>query len=256
MLSDNLVITTPQERYPESAVKVSKASGPTRASPKPQGHGGNGEVRGHMAWWKKRTGLWKLLGRRDPRPSSIEADAPRLGDLYVAPASESVARSETALPGTASSPRLLTLVPPPVDPELRGAANNEPRDYGPDPIAEYALAMPARAVFPVAQLNSAITAELRRYFALPTLYVRTPEGQVTYMVSANAPKQATEIIAGWSLGAEDKDLVQNIVVGAQGLARWLATRPEGFAAVEPDTVKITTQHQAARRIIEIAPNDV
>jgi len=131
-----------------------------------------------------------------------------------------------------------------------------PRDYGPDPIAEYALAMPARAVFPVAQLNSAITTELRRYFALPTLYVRTPEGRVTYMVSANAPKQATEIIAGWGLGAEDKDLVKTIAVGAQGLVGWLATRPEGFAVVKPDTAKIATQYQAARRIIEIEPNDV
>jgi len=33
--SENLVITTPQERYPESAVKVSRASGPKRMSPKP-----------------------------------------------------------------------------------------------------------------------------------------------------------------------------------------------------------------------------
>jgi hypothetical protein len=33
--SENLVITTPQERYPESAVKVSKASGAKRTSPKP-----------------------------------------------------------------------------------------------------------------------------------------------------------------------------------------------------------------------------
>ena len=32
---DNLVITTPQERYPESAIKVSKASVATRVSPKP-----------------------------------------------------------------------------------------------------------------------------------------------------------------------------------------------------------------------------
>jgi hypothetical protein len=31
---ENLVITTPQERYPESAVKVSKASVATRVSPK------------------------------------------------------------------------------------------------------------------------------------------------------------------------------------------------------------------------------
>jgi hypothetical protein len=32
---DNLVITTPQERYPESSVKVSKASFATRTTPKP-----------------------------------------------------------------------------------------------------------------------------------------------------------------------------------------------------------------------------
>jgi hypothetical protein len=33
--SENLVITTPQERYPESVIKVTKASGATRVSPKP-----------------------------------------------------------------------------------------------------------------------------------------------------------------------------------------------------------------------------
>ena len=32
---ENLVITTPQERHPESAVKVSKVSVATRVSPKP-----------------------------------------------------------------------------------------------------------------------------------------------------------------------------------------------------------------------------
>ena len=32
---DNLVITTPQERYPESAIKVSRASVATRVTPKP-----------------------------------------------------------------------------------------------------------------------------------------------------------------------------------------------------------------------------
>ena len=32
---ENLVVTTPQERHPESAVKVSKASVATRVSPKP-----------------------------------------------------------------------------------------------------------------------------------------------------------------------------------------------------------------------------
>jgi hypothetical protein len=32
---DNLVITTPQERYAESAIRVSKASVATRVSPKP-----------------------------------------------------------------------------------------------------------------------------------------------------------------------------------------------------------------------------
>ena len=33
--SENLVITTPQERYPESVIKVTKASGATWVSPKP-----------------------------------------------------------------------------------------------------------------------------------------------------------------------------------------------------------------------------
>ena len=33
--SENLVITTPQERHRESAVKISKASVATRTSPKP-----------------------------------------------------------------------------------------------------------------------------------------------------------------------------------------------------------------------------
>jgi hypothetical protein len=32
---ENLVITTPQEHYPESAVKVSRATTATRVSPKP-----------------------------------------------------------------------------------------------------------------------------------------------------------------------------------------------------------------------------
>jgi hypothetical protein len=32
---DNLVITTPQERYPESVVRISKATSATRVVPKP-----------------------------------------------------------------------------------------------------------------------------------------------------------------------------------------------------------------------------
>jgi len=217
-----------------------------------------------MAWWKKPEAWLKLIARRDQRTAGTEragdttdGDDSWLDDLYVATASESSTRSETAMPGTASLPRLLTLVPPPIDPELRRSFDDDVRrDYGPDPIAEYALAIPARAVFPVGRLSSAITTELIRYFALPTLYIRTPEDRITYMVAPDAPEQATEIIAGWSLGKDDKHLVQNIGVGAQGLARWLATRPEGFAAVEPDMAEIAARYQAARRIIEIEPNDV
>jgi hypothetical protein len=133
-----------------------------------------------------------------------------VGDLRVTTPPQSNACAEAAMPGTASIPPLFTLVPPPVDRDLRFSADDGLRDYGPDPIAEYALAMPARAVFPVAPLSAAITPELRRYFSSPTFYVRTPSGQVTYMVSADGPKQATEIIAGWSLAAEGKYPVQNV----------------------------------------------
>jgi len=217
-----------------------------------------------MAWWKN-PGAWlKLIARRDQRAAGAERAGDRtdgndseLDDLYVATESESRTRSEAAMPGTATIPRLLTLVPPPIDPELRRSFDDdEQRDYGPDPIAEYALTIPARGVFSIAQLNSAITPDLMRYFALPVLYVRTPEGRVTYMVASDGPKQATAIIGGWSLAKDDRDLVQNISAGAQGLAGWLATRPEGFAAVEPDMTEIAVRHQAARHIIDIGPNDV
>jgi ZipA, C-terminal FtsZ-binding domain len=179
-----------------------------------------------------------------------------VGDLRVTTPPQSNACAEAAMPGTASIPPLFTLVPPPVDRDLRFSADDGLRDYGPDPIAEYALAMPARAVFPVAPLSAAITPELRRYFSSPTFYVRTPSGQVTYMVSADGPKQATEIIAGWSLAAEGKYPVQNVILGAQGLARWLAARQEGIAAVDPAPAQIVAQYQVVRRIVEIMPKDV
>jgi hypothetical protein len=207
------------------------------------------------------------IGGRDPDEESSDLDRDEVdgsaiglgGEFCVVTASHSAARAEVAMPGTASIPRLLTLVPPPIDEELRYVEDDGQRDYGPDPIAEYALAIPARAVFPIAPLSSAITSELLRYFARPTLYVRTPAGRVTYMAASDGPEQATEIIAGWRLhndSEDNKDLVTNIALGAEGLARWLAARPEGFAAAAPDTDAINAQSQVVRRIIEIEPDYV
>jgi len=117
----------------------------------------------------------KSLLCEDDSPTAIERlqdaiDDLGVGDLRVTGASQSKARSEAAMPGTESIHPLLTLVPPPVDEDLlRLSADDGQRDYSPDPIAEYAIAMSARAVFPVAQLtrrspqSCSVTFQARRF---------------------------------------------------------------------------------------------
>jgi hypothetical protein len=202
--------------------------------------------------WRKRLFEYLQQSRPAAGPPTPQRE-PDLANVYVGTETESRQRAEAAMPGTASIMPLLTLEPPPANPDTQ---SKSVRDFGPDPIAEYALAYQARATFSVPLLASDITPDLRRYFVLPTLYVRTPEGRITYMVSADAPQRATGVVAGWSLRKDDKTLVNNIHTGALGLARWLATRPEGFAATEPAMDAITAQHGLARRIIEIRPSEV
>jgi hypothetical protein len=218
-----------------------------------------------MAWWKKdrpRQGGAPESRTKDDADldqPTVVVDGNEIGldGLFLGTRSETLHRAEAAMPGTASISPILALVPPPVDPDLaRARAVDEARDYGPDPIAEYSLAFPTPGVFVVGHLSSAITPELRRYFALPTLYVRTPSGRITYMQSSDAPKEATGIIAGWTLREAGEHAVEQIYTGAQGLAGWLATRPEGFAATTPDRATIAAQHRAAQSIIAIEPNDV
>jgi hypothetical protein len=187
----------------------------------------------------------------------IGGKAVSFSDLYLATASQTRDRVEETMPGTDAIPRILTLVPPPIDPELvRPTGDDSSRDYGPDATAEYSLAAPGRGVFAVGQLNAAITRDLRRYFANPTFYVRTPQGRVTYMVSSEAPAEATEIIAGWHLRDGGESAVETIYAGAQGLMGWLGKRPEGFAAADPDRAAIAARHAVAQRIIAIGPNDI
>jgi len=178
-----------------------------------------------------------------------------LGDMYLASASHTRGRIETAMPGTSEIAPILKLVLPPIDPDLVSRnVDDDARDYGPDPIAEFSLTTDAKDVFAPAAIGAALTSDLRRDFDRPTFYVRTPSGRVTFMQSSDAPSQAVALIAGWPL-REDSD-VDRLTAGAEHLGRWLTSRPEGFSFWRVDRTEIAARHAQARRILSVAPDHV
>jgi hypothetical protein len=204
-----------------------------------------------MSWRKK---LFDYLRQSRPAAgSSTSPRAPDLSNVYESTETQSRQRAEAAIPGTAAIPPILTLVPPPIDPERLARLTGQRTYWGPDPVAAFDLTFPARRDFGTGQLHAAITSELWRYFANPTLHALTPEGRGMYLLTAERPVRATGIVAGWQL--RDGDL-ETIYAGAQGLAAWLARRPEGFAAIQPDRNVLAARCATAQRIAAIGPNDV
>ena len=119
-----------------------------------------------MSWWKK--GLTDQSKATEARTDEhadleqptvvVEGRDVGLDGLYVGTRSETLRRAQAAMPGTASIPPILALVPPPVDPDLaRAPVTDDGRDYGPDPIAEYSLAFPACGVFAIGNHSGAET---------------------------------------------------------------------------------------------------
>lgn len=196
----------------------------------------------------------KLMGK-----SANADDASRrivVGDMYLAPASESLERAEVAMPGTRSIEPLLQLAAPPIDPDFVLHNDDHPdRDYGPDPVAEYSLATAPGHVFPPSAIGRALTRDLRKRFGSPTFYVRTPAGRVTFMESADAPAAAVELIAAWRLGDEERG-IREITDSVATLDEWLRARPEGFHGWRVDADALSAQHARALRILAIAPDRI
>jgi hypothetical protein len=177
------------------------------------------------------------------------------GDMYLAPASHTRGRVDAAMPGTNDIALILKLELPPIDPELVSYnVDDDERDYGPDPIAEFSLTADAKGVFAPVAIGGALTPDLRRDFATPTFYVRTPAGRATFMQSADAPSQAVAVIAGWRL--DDQSDVDRVAAGAEKLGNWLMSRDEGFPSWRIDRSEIAARHERARRILSVGPDHV
>lgn len=199
-----------------------------------------------MDWIKKRLA----------KAASADTGSRRIGvgDMYLSTASESLARAEAAIPGTRKIKPFLELIPPPIDPELVSCGEDQ-RDYGPDEVAEYSLEAASKQVFASTTVSDALTRDLRMHFALPTFFVRTPAGRITYMESAEAPSAAVAILAGWRLG-DEKRQAREIAAGAAALSEWLCARPESFDAWRVDAEALSSQHERAVRIMTVAPDRI
>lgn len=182
------------------------------------------------------------------------ADKNSLEGIQFVPASRSRARAEAAMPGTSQIKPILTLIPPPADEERIEPDPSVERDYGPNPIAEFALTAPSRAVFSPQSVGKALSAEFKGTVGNVTYYVRTPTGRTTYLHAGGAPTEAVALIAAWLLDGEDS--VDFIEAAAESVGAWLSTRPEGFTPWHVDSAALNRQAAAAARILAVAPEEV
>lgn len=198
---------------------------------------------GQISWWRK------LLGQK-PKAEIMP------GDIRLVPSSETNARANAALPGTAKLEPLLTLVPPPVDPDLVYLPSDEDdRDYAPDPVAEWSVTFDAAQPFDCADLATALH-EGHAEFGRPTYHVVTPEGRTTFLTSSDAPSQGVALIPAWALGEWSNPNAKAIVAGAKALAGMLATRPEGFSTPEISAKALAAQMSRVDEIAALSPQRV
>lgn len=197
-------------------------------------------------WWKRLLG--NKVGEDDYNL--------QIGDLRPVPSGQAAMRAEHALPGTNELTPIVKLAPPPVNPNLVDPPESDPkRDYAPSPIAEWSLIFEANEQFDCAALAKILRAR-HEEFCCPMHHVRTPDGQVTYLSSADAPSYGVALIPAWSLGEwanPDKD---KIFAGAQLLETALAELPEGFQSPEISLEALGQQLDQASKISTIEPRSV
>ncbi|MDW3117746.1 hypothetical protein [Roseovarius pacificus] len=195
--------------------------------------------------------LWKqLFGKQ---PSENEPVVLRMGDLQLVPSSQTALRAERVLPGTKELEPVFLPSPPPVDPALVNSPDPDPkRDYGPSPIAEWSLTFEANERFDCAALAKVLHTK-HEEFGRPTHYVRTPEGQVTYLSSADAPPFGVALIPAWPLGEWAQPEKERISAGAQAIETVLSELPEGFQSPDISLDELERQLQQVSKISFIEP---
>lgn len=194
------------------------------------------------SWWER------LLGKNQPEEQAVV-----IGDLVLVPSGQTDVRAKMALPGTRELEPLLYLVPPPIDLDLVKSPNQDlMRDYGPNPVAEWALTFEATEPFDCTGLAESLHATHER-FGRPTYYVRTPEGRITYLSSSDAPPRGVALIPAWSLGSWAKPDAGKIFAGAQALAATLSKQSESFVTPEISFQSLEKQMGHAAEIASIFP---
>lgn len=204
-----------------------------------------------ISWWQR------LLGQKPTTPEPT-TDTPLFesGDIALVPSSQTDARANAAMPGTADLAPLLRPVPPPVDPDLlRQLSPDGPFDYGPDPVAEWSLTFEAEQPFDTAALAQQLYADPLTY-ARPMHHIRAPDGQITYLASSDAPPTGVALIPAWGLAGHNEPDRAKILAGARALAETLAARPEGFAQPEISAKALQAQMDRAAEVVAITPRQV
>jgi hypothetical protein len=195
-------------------------------------------------WWKR------LFGQN---PTEDQSRNIQIGDLELVPSGQTAARAETALLGTDELEPIIRLVPPPVDPDLvRFPDPDAKQDYAPSPVAEWSLTFEANERFDCAELAQILHAR-HDEFSRPMHYVRTPEGQITYLSSSDAPPYGIALIPAWSLGEWANPDKEKIFAGAQALAKALTELPEGFQATDISFDSLRKQLDKASQLMAIEP---
>ncbi|MCG7518871.1 hypothetical protein [Ruegeria sp. Ofav3-42] len=198
-------------------------------------------------WWKRLFGQY---------PAEVQSQKIQIGDLELIPSSQTVARAETALPGTENLEPIIRLAPPPVDSDLVGLSDPDAmQDYTPSPVAEWSLTFEANQRFDCAELAQILHAR-HDEFSRPMHHVRTPEGQITYLSSSDTPPHGIALIPAWSLGEWANPDKEKIFVGAQALAKALTELPDGFQATDISFDLLEKQVDQVSQLTAIKPRTV
>jgi ZipA, C-terminal FtsZ-binding domain len=197
-----------------------------------------------MSWWKKLIGQSK--SRADQMAQSINPN------LVLSTGSETQARVEDVLPGTADIPIVLALIQPPVDQALlEDARSGDARS-----LAAFEMEWIARKPIPVQVLKAALTQEVREKFGYPSFSVRLASGRTTALFGTEITDDGVALMAEWGLGDIDETTPQLIRAHYDALAVWLESRPEQFVPTAFDDATLAMHWAASQAIIAVAPRSV